>query len=169
MQKRLAFLLPRLFTQPTTRGRIRLFAFDIVGTRLPFWIIADCYKRRSLITTTNNELYARKLNLSKARAQLVLIAQDDLGRIEFGIAFERWPLDPDGGVVPHEAALIIGMIDVIAFVAKLGSIGQNEETMCKPTRDEELALVLSRKHHALPLAIRRANFAQVNSTIEDLA
>ena len=57
---------------------------------------------------------------------LVLLAQDDLGRIEFSVAFERWPLDPDGGVVPHEAAFIVGMVDIIAFVAKLGSIGQNE-------------------------------------------
>ena len=54
---------------------------------------------------------------------LVLLAQDDLERIKFGIAFERWPLDPDGGVVSHEVAFIVGMVDIIAFVAKLGSIG----------------------------------------------
>ena len=99
---------------------------------------------------------------------LALLAQDDLGRIELGIAFERWSLDPDGRVVPHEAAFIIGMVDIIAFVAKLDSIGQNEEAVCKPTRDEELALVLSRKHYALPLAIRRAAFAQINRHIENL-
>lgn len=46
-----------------------------------------------------------------------------LGRIELGIAFERWPLDSDSRVVPHEAAFIVGMVDIIAFVAKLGSIG----------------------------------------------
>ena len=50
---------------------------------------------------------------------LILVAQDDLGWIELGIAFERWPLDPDGGVVPHEAAFIVGMVDIIAFVAKI--------------------------------------------------
>ena len=54
---------------------------------------------------------------------LILLAQDDLGRIKFGITLERWPLDPDGGVVPHEAAFIVGVVDIIAFVAKLGSIG----------------------------------------------
>lgn len=100
---------------------------------------------------------------------LILVAQDDLGWIELGIAFERWPLDPDGGVVPHEAAFIVGMVDIIAFVAKLGSIGQNKKAVREPTRDEELALILSRKHYALPLAIRRAAFAQINRHIEDLA
>ena len=100
---------------------------------------------------------------------LVLLAQDDIGRIELGITFERWPLDPDGGVVPHEAAFIVGMVDIIAFVAKLGSIGQNKKAVREPTRDEELALILSRKHYALPLAIRRAAFAQINRHIEDLA
>lgn len=75
---------------------------------------------------------------------LVLLAQDDLGRIELDVTFERRPLDSDGGVVPHEAAFIVGMVDIIAFVAKLGNIGQNEEAVCKPTRDKELALVLSR-------------------------
>lgn len=100
---------------------------------------------------------------------LILVAQDDLGRIKFGIAFERWPLDSDSRVVPHEAAFIVGMVDIIAFVAKLDSIGQNEEAVCNPTKDEELALVLSRKHHALSLAIRQASFAQVNRHIEDLA
>lgn len=101
--------------------------------------------------------------------QLILLAQNDLVGVELSVAFERWPLDPDGGVVPHEAAFIVGMVDIIAFVAKLGSIGQNEEAVCEPTRDEELALVLSRKHHSLPLTIRRATFAQINRHIEDLA
>ena len=100
---------------------------------------------------------------------LVLLAQDDLGRIKFGIAFERWPLDPDGGIMPHEAAIVVGVVDIVAFVAKLGSIGQNEEAVCEPAGNEELALVLSRKHYALPLAIRRAAFAQINRHIEDLA
>lgn len=55
--------------------------------------------------------------------QLVLLAQDDLGRIELGIAIERWPLDSGSKVVPHETAFIIGMVDIIAFIAKLGTIG----------------------------------------------
>ena len=100
---------------------------------------------------------------------LILVAQDDLGRIELSIAFERWPLDPDGGVVPHEAAFIVGVVDIIAFVAKLGSIRQNKEAVREPTRDEELALILSRKYYALPFTIRRAAFAQIDRHIEDLA
>ncbi len=100
---------------------------------------------------------------------LALLAQDDIGRIELDIAFERWPLDPDGEVVPHEAAFIVGVVDIIAFVAELGSIGQNEEAVREPTRNEELALVLSRKHHSLSLAIRRATFAQINRNIKNLA
>ncbi len=67
--------------------------------------------------------------------QLILIAQDNLGWIELGIAFERWSLDPDGRVVPYEAAFIVGMVDIIAFVAKLGSIGQNKKAMAR-TREK---------------------------------
>ena len=68
--------------------------------------------------------------------QFILIAQDDLGWIKLGVAIERRPLDSDGGVVPHEPAFIIGMVDIIAFVAKLGSIGQNKEAMCEPARNK---------------------------------
>ena len=109
------------------------------------------------------------MGFCKAWMHLILLAQDDLGRIKFDIAFERWPLDPDGEVVPHEAAFIVGVVDIIAFVAKLGSIGQNKKAVREPTRDEELALILNRKHYTLPLAIRRAAFAQVNRHIKDLA
>lgn len=65
--------------------------------------------------------------------QLILLAQDYLGRIEFGIALEHWPLDPDGRIIPHEAALIIGIVDIITFVAKIGSIRQNKKAVCEPT------------------------------------
>ena len=65
--------------------------------------------------------------------QLVLLAQDNLSRIELGIAFERCPLDSDGEIVPHEAALIIGIVDIITFVAKIGSIRQNKKAECEPT------------------------------------
>lgn len=77
-----------------------------------------------------------KSKLCKSQINLVLLTQDDLGRLELGIAIERWPLDSGSRVVPHESAFIIGMVDIIAFVAKLGSIGQNKEAMCEPARNK---------------------------------
>lgn len=66
---------------------------------------------------------------------LILFTQDDLGGIELGIAFERWSLDPDGRVVPHEVAFVVEIIDIITFVAKLGSIGQNKKAVAR-TREK---------------------------------
>lgn len=67
--------------------------------------------------------------------KIILIAQDNLGGIELGIAFERWSLDPDGRVVPHEVAFVVEIIDIITFVAKLGSIGQNKKAVAR-TREK---------------------------------
>ena len=83
--------------------------------------------------------------------QLVLLAQDDLGRIELGIAIERWPLDSGSKVVPHEAAFIVGMVDIIAFVAKLGSIGQNKKAVREPRGMKNWRLFSAVKHYALHL------------------
>lgn len=100
---------------------------------LPFfaWARSKGTEDPSLTDGANPRTYAitalvepfLKSNLRNAWVQLILLAQDDLVGVELSVAFERWTLDPDGGVVPHEVAFIVGMVDIIAFVAKLGSIG----------------------------------------------
>lgn len=105
----------------------------------------------------------------KTGIQLVLLAQDDLGGIELGIAVERWPLDPDGGIVPHEAALVVGMVDIVALVAELSGIREHQKAVGESTRDEELTAILSREHHAFPSAIGGTALSKVNRHIEDPA
>lgn len=72
--------------------------------------------------------------------RLVLLTQDDLDQIELGIAIERWPLNPDSGIISHETAFIIRMVDIIAFVVKLGSIRLNKEAVREPARDKNWRL-----------------------------
>lgn len=78
----------------------------------------------------------KKLNFGKARVQLVLVTQGDFSRIKLDAAFERWSLDSDGGIVPHEAAFIVWVVDVIAFVAKLCNIEQNKESLCESAKNK---------------------------------
>lgn len=67
---------------------------------------------------------------------LILFTQDDLGGIELAIALERRPLDSDGRIIPHEAAFIVWVVDVIAFVAKLCNIEQNKESLCESAKNK---------------------------------
>lgn len=57
--------------------------------------------------------------------RLVLFRKHQLGGIESLIAFEGRPLDADRGVIPHQAALVVGMVDVVALVAELGLVGKH--------------------------------------------
>ena len=56
----------------------------------------------------NETIDKLKSNLSKAWVQLILIAQDDFGWVELDVTFERWSLDADSGIIPHEIAFITG-------------------------------------------------------------
>ena len=79
------------------------------------------------------------------RVHLVLVGEDQLGGIEGVIALERGPLHANGGVVPHEAALVAGVVGVVALVAELRLVREDEEAVGKAARDKELAAVLGRR------------------------
>ena len=80
---------------------------------------------------------------------LVLFAQDQLRRIEDIVARKRGPLDAYIGVVPHETTFVTGPVHIVALVAELSEIGQNQETVREPARDEELTAILRRKPASL--------------------
>lgn len=97
---------------------------------------------------------------------LVLLAQNDLRRVEGVVALERRPLNPDLWIVPHDSAFIGRAVNVVAFVAELRLVREHEKAVGKASGNEELPRVFRRKDDALPFAIRRASGAKVNRHVE---
>ena len=98
--------------------------------------------------------------------KFILIAKNQLRRIENLIPQQWRPLNAYFRIIPHQPTLIVGMIDVVALIAELCRIGQDEKTVRKSSRNEKLLFVFSRKDNALPLAIRVAARAQIDGHIE---
>jgi hypothetical protein len=78
------------------------------------------------------------------------------------------PIDPDGGIVPNQAAFVLGGIVVRGFVKHLRRLAQHEEPVRKALGDPELLLVGRRQHVAKIFSKRRRTAAQIDSDIEDL-
>lgn len=96
----------------------------------------------------------------------VLIRQNEFRGIKSIVAIKRGSFDGDIRVIPHEPALVIRMIDIVALVAEDRIIAQHKEAMSKTTRDKELTMVLGRENHALPLPVCLATGTQLNTDIE---
>ena len=96
----------------------------------------------------------------------VLIRQNEFRGIKSIVTIKRGPFDGDIRVIPHEPALVTRMIDIVTLVAEDRIIAQHKETVSKTTRDKELAVVLGRENHALPLPVCLATGTQVNTDIE---
>src|SRR5581483_8320023 len=62
------------------------------------------------------------------------------------------PLDPDRGIVPEEAQLAAGVVEVAALVLDLGPLAQHAEAVREALRHEDLAEVLAREEHRDPAA-----------------
>ena len=85
-----------------------------------------------------------EFDVCQRRMDLVFLTQDNLRRIELLVRLQSRPLDADGGIVPHDAALVVGMVGVVDLVAEHRRVRQDQETMSKSTRDEELAFAAER-------------------------
>ena len=82
---------------------------------------------------------------------LVLLAEDQGASVGQGIAFGgsgagigtlyAGPLDAQGWVVPGNAALVTGMIEVAGLITDGSSIGQHQEAMGKALPDQQLLMV----------------------------
>ena len=60
--------------------------------------------------------------IGQRRVDLVFIGQNQLCFIERLLALERGPSNTYLRVVPHETALVAGMVEIIAFIAELGGV-----------------------------------------------
>ena len=71
---------------------------------------------------------------------------------EFDIARAR-PLDGNIRIVIANPPLVLGMIEIIAFVDELCRVAKDDEAVSKTTRNHEHPFVIFRQEDADPLAI----------------
>ena len=57
---------------------------------------------------------------------------------EYGLPHRYAPVDAKGFILDVDAAISLGVIELIALVLKDGGFGENGEAMSEATRDEEL-------------------------------
>ena len=79
------------------------------------------------------------------------------------------PLDADFRIVPHEATLVLRVVEAGALVDKRRRLAEHHEAVRKAFGNVELLLVLGRKYDTFPLAERQAALAQVHRHVEDFA
>ena len=91
-----------------------------------------------------------------------------LGKQRFKPVAHR-PLDAYFGIVPHEATLVLGVVQAGALVNKCSRLAEHHEPVGKAFGNVELLLVFGRKRNAFPLAKRRASLAQVYRHVKDFA
>ena len=70
-------------------------------------------------------------------------------------AAHSWPFDADIDIVPDNSMLIAMRVKVATLVHKINRITQNVESVGKPFRNVELAVILRRQLHPRPLPERR--------------
>lgn len=76
------------------------------------------------------------------------------------------PVDSEVGVAQEQPSVRLGMVEIVAFVGEDRFLAEDGETVCKPPRDIELAVVLFAQFDTEPLAEGRALFAQVHRYVQ---
>ena len=77
---------------------------------------------------------------------LILLTEEDIG-IQFR------PFDADTWIIPQYSCFIIRVVDIIALVAELCSVGQDQETMGETAWYEELSFVRLGEYGTFPFPI----------------
>ena len=85
------------------------------------------------------------------------------------VSHDTGPLDVDGWIVPGDAAFVIGMIEIVAFVAELGDIREDKKPVGEATGDQELFLVLFGEQLSVIFPVGRGTGPQVHGDVKDLA
>ena len=107
---------------------------------------------------------------------LVFFGEDEGGAVDgvaFGgggavvFAFEAGPFDADIGVVPGEAAFVVGVVEVVTFVAEFGVVGEDEEAVGESAGDEVLFFVFFGEGLAVPFAVGGGAGAEVDGDVKD--
>jgi len=77
------------------------------------------------------------------------------------------PVDSEGGVVPTGAPFGVGGIETVHLVQHLGSVGQGEEAVGHPRRDEHCPVVVGAEPDADMLEVARRFGPEVYDHVED--
>ena len=90
----------------------------------------------------------------------VLVAEDGL---DGGDA----PVDAEGVVEDADAAVGLGVVELVALVLEDGSLAEYGEAMGEALRDEELAVVVFGEFYGNVLTVGRGAFTDVNGYVQD--
>ena len=94
---------------------------------------------------------------------LILLAQKQLH------VFRHRPVDSNFRVVPHQAALVAGIVKPGAFINELRRFRHHNKSVGKALRHVKLLLVFRGKQHAVPLPIGVAALPQIHGNVVNLA
>ena len=72
-------------------------------------------------------------------------------------------------IIPGKSSFIVRMVEVIALVAELSFIGENQEAMSEASRNQELFLVLGRELYSVPFPEGGTPFPDINRNIKHCA
>ena len=107
---------------------------------------------------------------------MILFTQNQGSAVGEGIAFGRGgavvltyhigPLDANGGVIPGQAALVAGVVEVRDFIAEFGGFRQHQKAVGEAFGDVKLLFVFLRQFHAVPFAIGFGTGTQIHGHIE---
>ena len=84
------------------------------------------------------------------------------------ISHHTGPLDADGWIIPGDAAFVIGVIEVVAFIAEFGGIGEDKEPVGEAAGYEELFLVFFGEQLSVIFPVGRGTRPQVHGDIKNL-
>lgn len=90
----------------------------------------------------------------------VLVGEDGVGGVEM-------PVDAERAVEYRDAAVGLGMVELIALVLEYGDVGEHGESVGETARDEELQMVVLGQLDGHMPAVGRRAFADVDGDVED--
>ena len=88
---------------------------------------------------------------------------------EYCLLHRYAPIDAKAFILDVDAAICLGMIELIALVLEYSGLGENGEAMCKATRDKKLTMIVFCQFHCHMLTECRRAFADVNGYIKHCA
>ena len=85
---------------------------------------------------------------------------------EYRLLHRYAPVNVKGFILDIDAAISLGMIELVALVLEDGGLGENGEAVSKATRDEELTMIVFCQFHCHMLSECRGAFADVNGYVK---
>ena len=88
---------------------------------------------------------------------------------EYRLLHRYAPVNAKRFVFDIDAAIGLGMVELVALVLEDGGFGENGEAMSKAPRNKELTMIVFCQFYCYMLAECRGAFADVNSYVKDSA